>query len=57
MLKSIVNGKKFGMSLVGKRNGPSKDYIKTVKIHSNYSRVYVSSSEVIPYYAEAFDMK
>jgi CDP-glycerol glycerophosphotransferase (TagB/SpsB family) len=48
--------KKFGMSLIGNRNGPSEDYIKTVKIHSNYSRVYVSSSEVIPYYAEAFDM-
>jgi CDP-ribitol ribitolphosphotransferase len=48
--------KKFGMSLVGKPNGPSKDYIKTVKVHSNYSRVYVSSTEVIPYYAEAFDM-
>ncbi|HEO8420592.1 TPA: CDP-glycerol glycerophosphotransferase family protein [Yersinia enterocolitica] len=48
--------KKFGMSLVGKHNGPSKEYLKTVKIHSNYSKVYVSSSEVIPYYAEAFDM-
>lgn len=48
--------KKFGMSLVGKRYGPSKDYIKTIKIHSNYSRVYVSSSEVIPYYSEAFNM-
>ncbi|MEQ2465174.1 MULTISPECIES: CDP-glycerol glycerophosphotransferase family protein [Bacillaceae] len=48
--------KKFGMSLIGKRNGPSKEYLKAVKIHSNYSKVYVSSSEVIPYYAEAFDM-
>lgn len=49
--------KKFGMSIVGKPNGPSREYIKTVKIHSNYSRLYVSSSEVIPYYAEAFDME
>jgi len=48
--------KKFGMSTLGKPFAPSKEYLKTVKIHSNYSKVYVSSSEVIPFYAEAFDM-
>ncbi|WP_226036352.1 CDP-glycerol glycerophosphotransferase family protein [Aquibacillus saliphilus] len=48
--------KKFGYSTVGKSFGPSIDYLKHVKIHSNYSSVFVSSSEVIPYYAEAFNI-
>lgn len=48
--------KKFGLSTIGKSYGPSIAYLKHVKIHSNYSRVYVSSSEVIPFYAEAFGM-
>lgn len=48
--------KKFGLSTVGKPFGPRPDYLKHVKIHSNYSRLYVSSNEVIPYYAEAFGM-
>ncbi|MRH41291.1 ribitolphosphotransferase [Aquibacillus halophilus] len=48
--------KKFGYSTVGKSFGPSREYLKHVKIHSNYSKVFVSSSEVIPYYAEAFNM-
>lgn len=48
--------KKFGLSTIGKSYGPSVEYLKQVKIHSNYSRVYVSSSEVIPFYAEAFGM-
>ncbi|QFK72895.1 hypothetical protein F7984_17515 [Pradoshia sp. D12] len=48
--------KKFGWSTVGKDFGPSEDYLKTVKVHSNYSRVYVSSEKVIPAYAEAFNM-
>ncbi len=48
--------KQFGRSREGKLYGPSKAYLKHVPIHSNYSRVYVSSSEVIPYYAEAFGM-
>lgn len=48
--------KKFGLSTVGKPFGPRPDYLKHVKIHSNYSRLYVSSTEVIPYYAEAFGM-
>ncbi|MGV3467396.1 MAG: CDP-glycerol glycerophosphotransferase family protein, partial [Heyndrickxia sp.] len=46
--------KKFGLSTVGKPFGPSETYLKHVKIHSNYAKVYVSSSEVIPYYSEAF---
>lgn len=48
--------KKFGLSTVGKPFGPSETYLKHVKIHSNYARVYVSSAEVIPYYSEAFGM-
>lgn len=48
--------KKFGWSTIGKSFGPSMEYLKRVKIHSNYSRVYVSSQKVIPAYAEAFNM-
>ncbi|CAM3954247.1 CDP-glycerol glycerophosphotransferase family protein [Mesobacillus thioparans] len=48
--------KKFGLSTVGKPFGPSPEYLKHVRVHSNYSRLYVSSSEVIPYYSEAFGM-
>ncbi|MBS4200619.1 CDP-glycerol glycerophosphotransferase family protein [Bacillus sp. FJAT-49732] len=48
--------KKFGLSTVGKPFGPSEEYLKHIKIHGNYSKVYVSSSVVIPYYAEAFNM-
>ncbi|RSD26974.1 CDP-glycerol glycerophosphotransferase family protein [Mesobacillus subterraneus] len=48
--------KKFGLSTVGKPFGPRPDYLKHVKIHSNYSRLYVSSADVVPYYAEAFGM-
>jgi teichoic acid ribitol-phosphate primase len=48
--------KKFGLSTVGKSFGPSNEYLKHIKVHSNYSKVYVSASEVVPYYAEAFGM-
>ena len=48
--------KKFGYSTIGKSDGPSERYLKHVPIHSNYSKVYVSSTEIIPYYAEAFNM-
>ncbi|WP_036688789.1 CDP-glycerol glycerophosphotransferase family protein [Paucisalibacillus globulus] len=48
--------KKFGLSTVGKPFGPNPAYLEYVKIHSNYSKAYVSSREVIPYYAEAFGM-
>ncbi|MDR7240685.1 CDP-ribitol ribitolphosphotransferase [Neobacillus drentensis] len=48
--------KKFGLSTINKSFGPSEDYLRHVKIHSNYSKVYVSSKTVIPHYAEAFDM-
>lgn len=48
--------KKFGYSTLNQAFGPSKDYLKHVKIHSNYSKVIVSSTEVIPYYSEAFRM-
>lgn len=48
--------KKFGHSIVNKEYGPSEEYAKIVKVHGNYSRVFVSSSSVIPFYAEAFAM-
>ncbi|GER67123.1 MULTISPECIES: CDP-glycerol glycerophosphotransferase family protein [Heyndrickxia] len=48
--------KKFGYSIVGKAFGPSEAYTKHIPVHSNYSKVVVSSSEVIPFYAEAFRM-
>ncbi|WP_078543821.1 CDP-glycerol glycerophosphotransferase family protein [Litchfieldia alkalitelluris] len=48
--------KKFGYSTIDKQFGPSEAYLKHLKIHSNYSKAIVSSSEVIPFYAEAFDM-
>lgn len=49
--------KKFGLSTVGKSFGPSPEYLNHVKIHSNYSKVYVSSKNVIPYYSEAFGLE
>ncbi|MCJ8007969.1 CDP-glycerol glycerophosphotransferase family protein [Lederbergia wuyishanensis] len=48
--------KKFGLSTMNKSFGPKSEYLNHVKIHSNYSRVYVSSSSVKSYYAEAFGM-
>lgn len=48
--------KKFGYSVIGKGYGASDDYIEDIPIHSNYDAVLVSSKEVIPYYAEAFNM-
>lgn len=48
--------KKFGHSTVGKPFGPSQDYLKHVAVHGNYTRAYVSAKEVIPYFAEAFNM-
>lgn len=48
--------KKFGHSTVGTQFGPADSYLKLVPIHSNYTHVYVSSSKVIKFYAEAFNM-
>ncbi|MEK5444558.1 CDP-glycerol glycerophosphotransferase family protein [Fredinandcohnia sp. FSL W7-1320] len=48
--------KKFGYSTVGKEYGPSQDYLNIIRVHSNYSKVIVSTNEVIPIYAEAFNM-
>ncbi|WAA09704.1 CDP-glycerol glycerophosphotransferase family protein [Fervidibacillus albus] len=49
--------KKFGYSTIGKSFGPSENYLKHVKVHSNYTYAVVSTEEVVPYYAEAFNMK
>ncbi|WP_067933079.1 CDP-glycerol glycerophosphotransferase family protein [Alicyclobacillus kakegawensis] len=48
--------KKFGYSTVGKSFGPSQEYLKHVRIHSNYDKVFVSAAEVVPHYADAFQM-
>ncbi|WP_141603615.1 CDP-glycerol glycerophosphotransferase family protein [Terrilactibacillus laevilacticus] len=48
--------KKFGYSTIGKDFGPSEEYLKHIKVHSNYSKVIVSSTEVVPFFAEAFNM-
>src|SRR5699024_11258678 len=48
--------KKFGHSTVGKTFGSSEQYLKHVKVHSNYSKVIVSTKKVIPFFAEAFQM-
>lgn len=48
--------KKFGHSIIGKKYGASHEYVKRVPIHSNYSKVIVSSKEVIPFFSEAFNI-
>lgn len=48
--------KKFGYSILDKEYGADNNYVKYVPIHRNYAHVLVSSKEVIPYYAEAFNM-
>ncbi len=49
--------KKFGYSILDKEYGADNNYVKYVPIHKNYSHVLVSSQEVVPYYAEAFNME
>ncbi|MCT1579226.1 CDP-glycerol glycerophosphotransferase family protein [Oceanobacillus kimchii] len=48
--------KKFGYSTIGTKFGPTKEHLNLIPIHSNYTHVYVSSSNIIDYYAEAFNM-
>lgn len=48
--------KMFGHSTVDKKFGPDKDYLKIIPIHANYTHVYVSSSNIVKHYAEAFNM-
>ena len=48
--------KKFGYSILDKEYGANNDYVKYIPIHKNYSHVLVSAKEVVPYYAEAFNM-
>lgn len=48
--------KKFGYSILDKTYGADNNYVKYIPIHKNYSHVVVSSKEVVPYYAEAFNM-
>ncbi|MFS0750360.1 CDP-glycerol glycerophosphotransferase family protein [Oceanobacillus sp. 1P07AA] len=48
--------KKFGYSTIDKPYGPSRNYLNYIPIHGNYTKAFVSSDEVIPYFAEAFNM-
>ncbi|NLJ19257.1 CDP-glycerol glycerophosphotransferase family protein [Globicatella sulfidifaciens] len=48
--------KKFGYSTIGKDFGASDQYLKLIKVHSNYTYAIVSGKSVIPMYAEAFNM-
>ncbi|WP_349925114.1 CDP-glycerol glycerophosphotransferase family protein [Bacillus altitudinis] len=48
--------KKFGYSIVGKKSGPSPEYLKLVPVHSNYDYAIVSSKEAVLPFAEAFNM-
>jgi len=48
--------KKFGYSIIGKSEGTSKKIIDLMRMHKNYDFVFVSSSNCINYYMEAFDV-
>jgi teichoic acid ribitol-phosphate primase len=47
--------KKFGYSVLDKSFGADEEYVSLVKIHTNYDVCLVSSLNVAPHYAEAFD--
>jgi len=46
--------KRFGLSVLDRGFGADDDYVRRVRIHSNYSVALVSSMAVAPHYAEAF---
>jgi len=48
--------KKWGYSTAGKTWGLSRTELECFRIHRNYTHVIVSSKEVIPHYAEAFNI-
>lgn len=48
--------KKFGYSIIGKNEGTNKKITDLMKMHKNYDYVFVSSSECINHYMEAFDV-
>ncbi|SIT70999.1 CDP-glycerol glycerophosphotransferase family protein [Edaphobacillus lindanitolerans] len=48
--------KKVGYSTVNTKFGPAESYLKVIPVHSNYTHVYVSSGNIVPNYAEAFNM-
>ena len=47
--------KKFGYSALEGTFGRDAAFVRRFPIHSNYDLILVSSMEVAPYYAEAFD--
>ncbi len=48
--------KKFGHSTADTKFGPSKEYLRLVPVHANYTHVYISAAKFTDYYAEAFHM-
>lgn len=48
--------KKFGYDVLEKGYGADNEYVKDIKIHTNYDVVLVSSNEVAKHYASAFNM-
>ncbi|EKT8892851.1 glycosyltransferase [Listeria monocytogenes] len=46
--------KKFGFSSIGYADSNTESFERDA--HKNYSKVVVSSSEIVPFYAEAFDV-
>ena len=46
--------KKFGWSVLDKTFGAREDFVRAVRIHSNYDLCLVSSKAAIPHYADAF---
>lgn len=48
--------KKFGYSTLDKSWGMNPDEVERFPVHNNYTHVVVSSKEIIPHYAEAFNI-
>ena len=48
--------KKFGYSVIGKKEGSSEAMAKGMKMHKNYTRVYVSSEYVKDDFAKAYNV-
>jgi CDP-ribitol ribitolphosphotransferase len=46
--------KRFGYSVLDRSFGADEEYVKAVRIHSNYDLCLVSAARFIPMYAEAF---
>lgn len=49
--------KKFGYSVIGKREGSSEKLASMMQMHENYDYVCTSSKETLPYFAQAFHVQ